>query len=159
MHTTQKNLDIVATTGEVLLDLILCDEPGTAGPARRRVVEHVEDGEPGRVSNSQLIQFSLEEYILRVDISIDEADGGFVLGVFESGADDLEHGSDSGPTSDHSKLAGKGRGIDEFTLGALDPELVSNLEEGYVARDVTLFIGLETRKHRAGINESCTHLN
>jgi hypothetical protein len=144
MHTTQKNLDIVATAGEVLLDLVLGNEAGTASPAGGRVVEYVEDSEPSRVSGGQVIQFNLEQDILWVDIGVDEVDDGFVLGVFKSSADDLEHGGDSGSTSDHSKLTRQVRGIDEFTLGALDPELVSNLEEGHVARDVTLLIGLET---------------
>lgn len=150
MHTTQKNLDVMVTIGEVLFNLVLGNETGAAGPAERRVVEYVEDGEPSRVSSDQLIQFSLEQYILRVDIGVDEADLGFVLRVFESSTDDLEHGGDSGPTSDHSKLTRQVRGIDEFTLGALDPEFVSNLEEGHVARDVTLLIGLETTERCVG---------
>lgn len=134
----------MTTAGEVLFDLVLGNETGTASPARRRVVEHVEDGEPSRVSSGQLVQFGLEQDVLWVDIGVDEADGGFVLGIFESGTDDLEHGGDSGSASDHSKLTRQLRGIDEFTLRALDPELVSNLEEGHVARYVTLLVGLET---------------
>ena len=134
----------MATAGEVLVNLVLANETGTTSPTGRRVVEHVEDREPGRVSSGQFIQFGLKQDILWVDVGIDEADSGFVLGVFESGADDLEHGGDARSTSDHSKLTRQVRRIDKFTLRALDPELVSDLEEGHVARDVTLLVGLET---------------
>lgn len=146
----------MATAGEVLFDLVLGNKTRTPSPARRRVVEHVVDCEPGRVSSRQLIQFSLEQDILRVDISVDEADLGLILGVFESSTDDLEHRGDSGSTSDHPELARQARGIYEFTLGALDPELVSNLEEGHVARDVTFLIGLEISELRVG-SRSATH--
>ena len=142
MHTTQQNLDIVITAWKVLLNLVFGDESGTASPTGRGVVEHVVDGEPGGVSGSQLIQFSLEQDILWVDVGIDKADLGLILGVLESGTDDLEHGSDSSSSGDHSKLTRQVWGIDEFALGALDFELVSNLEEGHMTRDVALLIGL-----------------
>ena len=150
MHTTQKDFDIVATTGKVIFDLSLRNETGAASPAGGRVVEDVEDREPSRVSGSKLIQFSLEQYILWVDVGVDEADLGSVFGIFKSGTDDLEHGGNSGSASDHSELTRQFRRIDEFTLGALDPELVSNLEEGHMARDVALLIGLETSERCVG---------
>jgi len=104
MHTAQQNLDIMATTGEVLLDLVLCDEPGPTSPTGGGVVEHIEDREPGGVSRSQLIQFSFEQDILRVYVGIDEANLGLVRGVLENSTNDLEHGSDSGASSDHTEL-------------------------------------------------------
>ena len=128
MHTTQKNLDIVFTAGEVLFDLVLGNKTGTASPAGRGVIKYVENRESSRVTGNQLIQFRLEQDILWVNIGVDEADLGFVLGVFKSCADDLEHRGDSSSTSDHSELTRQVRGINEFALGTLDPELVSNLE-------------------------------
>ena len=94
----------MAATGEVFLDLILGDESGATSPTGRRVIQYVKYSEPGGVSNGQLVQFSLEQDILRVDVGVDKADLGFVLGVLESGTDDLEHGGDSGSASDHSEL-------------------------------------------------------
>ena len=60
MHTTQQDFDIMTTVGEVFFNLILGDESGTTSPTRGRVIEHVEDLEPGWVGSCQLIQFSLE---------------------------------------------------------------------------------------------------
>jgi len=142
MHTTQQNLDIMGTTREMLPDLIFGDESRPASPTGRGVVEHIEDRELGRVSKSQRIQLSLEQDILRVHIGVDEANLGLVRGVLENSTDDLEHGSDSGPSSNHSELTRQVWGIDEFTLGPSDLDLVPNLEEGYIARDVTFLIGL-----------------
>jgi len=144
MHTTQQNLDIMATAGEVLLDLVLGYEPGTTSPTGRGVVEHIEDCEPGGVNGSQLIQFSLEQDIFWVDVGVDEANLGLVRRVLEGSTDDLEHGSDSGSPSDHSELTRQVWGIDEFTLGTSDLDLISDLEEGHMARDVTLLISLAT---------------
>lgn len=99
---------------------------------------------------SQFIQFNLEQNILHVDVGVDEAELGFVLGVLESGTDDLEHGSDSGSTSDHSEFTSQVRGIDEFALGALNLESVSNLEKRHVAGDVAFLIGLGTYEQSVG---------
>ena len=133
----------MATAGEVLLNLILGHEPGTAGPIGRWVVEHIEDGEPGGVSGCQFIQFDLEQDIRWIDVGVDEGDFCLIRGIFESSTDDLEHGSDTGSSSDHSELARQILGIDELALGALDPELVTNIEEGHMAGDVPLLVGLE----------------
>ena len=140
----------MTTIGEVLLDLVLGDESGTTSPTSRGIVEHVEDREPGGVSGSQFIQFSLEQDILGVNVGVDEANLGLVRRVLESSTDDLEHGSDSGSSGDHAKLARQVRGIDKFTLGTFDLELVPNVEEGYMAGDVTLLIGLEIVQQRMG---------
>ena len=140
----------MASTGEVLLNLVLGDEPRPTGPTGRGVVEYVEDRKPGRVGGSQLIQFSLEQDILWVNVCVDEAELGLIRRVLEGGTDDLEHGSDSGSPGDHSKLTRQVRGIDEFALGASDLDLVSNFEEGDMTRDVALLIGLTVVQYCAG---------
>ena len=150
MHTTQQNLDIVAATGEVLLDLVLRDKTGSTGPTSRGIIEHIEHRESGGVNGSQPIQLSLEQNILRINVRVDEGDFCLVRGVLESSTDDLEHGSDSGSTSDHPELTRQVRGIDEFTLGSFDLGLVSNLEEGHMARDVALLVGLGMVQQRVG---------
>ena len=138
----------MTATGEVLLNLILGDESGTTSPTGRGIVEHVEDSEPGGMSGSQLIQFSFEQDIFWIDVGINKADLGLVRRVLESSTDDLEHGSDSGSSSNHSKFTRQVRGIHEFTLGASDLEFVPNFEEGYMTGDVTLLIGLEMVQQR-----------
>lgn len=148
VRTTQQNLDIVTTTGEVRLNLVLGDESGTTSPTSRGIVEHVEDREPGGVRGSQPIQFSLEQDILRINVGVNEGNLGLVRRVLEGSTDDLEHGSDSGSSSDHSKFTRQIRGIDKFTLGTFDPEFVPDFEERYMAGDVTLLIGLETVQQR-----------
>ena len=150
MRTTQQNLDIMAGPGEVLLNLLLCDESGPTSPTGRGVVEYIEDREPGGVNRGQLVQFGPEQDILWVNIGVNKAELGLVRRVLEGGADDLEHGSDSGSPSDHSELTRQVRGIDEFTLGTLDLHFVSNVEEGHMARDVTLLVGLAKVQHRVG---------
>lgn len=45
-------------------------------------------------------------------------------------------------------MTGKGGGIDEGTLGSLDADIVSDLEEGKMARDETLFVRLEQKVNR-----------
>lgn len=149
-RTTQQNLDIMATIGEVLLNLIFGNEPGTTSPTGRWVVEHIEDSEPGRVSGYQLIQFGLEQDVRWIDVGIDETNFGLIRRVFESSADNLEHGCDTGSSSDHSELTRQIRGIDEFTLGAFDPEFVTNTEEGHMAGDVSFFVGLKMVQRAVG---------
>jgi hypothetical protein len=153
MRTTQQNLNIVVTVRKVFFDVILGDESRTTSPTGRGVVEHVKDRESCRVDSGQLIQLGFEQNILWVDIRIDEVDFGFVRGVLKSSTDDLEHGGDSGSTSNHSELTSQIWGVDEFSLGAFDSEFVSNLEEGYMAGDVTLLIGLETIERHVGRTE------
>lgn len=118
----------MASTGEVLFNLVLCDESRTTGPPGGGVVEHIENREPGGVSRSQFVQFSFEQDIFLVNIGVDEAELGFVHRILECSTDDLEHGSDSGPSSDHSELTRQVWGIDEFALGASDLQLVPNVE-------------------------------
>ena len=146
-HTTQQNLDIMATVGEVLLNLVLGNETGTASPIGRWVVEHIEDGEPGRMGRCQLIQFGLEQDVRWIDVGVDETNFSLIRGIFESSTDNLEHGGDTRSSSDHSELTRQIGGIDEFTLGAFDPELVTNPEEGHVAGDVSFLVGLEMIQH------------
>jgi len=156
VRTTQQNLDIMTATREVLLNLVLGDESGTTSPTSRGIVEHVEDREPDGVRGSQLIQFSLEQDILWINVGVNEGDLCLVRRVLESSTDDLEHGSDPGSSSDHSKLTRQVRGIDKFTLGAFDLEFVPNFEERYMAGDVTLLIGLETVQQRI-VRTRATH--
>ena len=132
----------MAATGEVLLDLVLGDESGATSPAGRGIVEYIEDREPARVSGNQFIQLSLEQDILWVNVGIDEAELCLVRRVLEGSTDDLEHGSDPGSSSNHPELTGEVRGVDELALGAFNPGLVSNLEEGHMTGDITFLIGL-----------------
>jgi hypothetical protein len=117
----------------MLSNLILADETNTARPARRWVIEDIVDLEPVGVGLGQLIQLLLEKNVLWVDVGVDEAELSPVGGVFESGANDLQHGGDSSPTSNHPNGAGESWGIHELTFGTFDSDLVTNLQEGDIS--------------------------
>lgn len=123
--------------------MVLGDESNTSLPAGRGVVEDVENFELGlSVDVQQLLEVILEENIFLVDVGVDEANGGRVKGVPECGADDLDHRGDAGSACNHANVVGKARGVLEIALGALDTDLVTNLEKGNVARDVAFLVGL-----------------
>ena len=86
-------------------------------------------------------------------------DLGLVRGVFKNSTNNLKHRGDPGSASDHSEFTRQVRGIDKFALGALNPEVVSNLEEGYVTRDVTLLVGLEKNERYVGKTNVMMHLD
>lgn len=89
---------------------------------------------------SQRVQLFLEQDVLRVDIGVDEAQFRAVCRVLESGANDLEHRSDASSTSNHADFAGECRSVDELALGTLDFDLVANLKEGDVSRNVSFLV-------------------
>ena len=49
--------------------------------------------------------------IVLVDISVDETKLRFVFGIFERRLDDLVHGCDSSPASDHKQVRGEGASV------------------------------------------------
>lgn len=127
----------------MLLDVFLGDETDATFPAGRWVVENVKDLEFLFVDVCEFLKVVLEEDIFRVDISVNEGDGGTIKGVPESGADDLNHGRDSGASCDHAEVFNNIRGIEEIALGPFDTDGLSNFEKRDVFGDVTLLISLE----------------
>lgn len=80
--------------------------------------------------------------VVLVDVGVDKAELGLVVGVLERALDNLEHGGDTGTTGDHEEVGGKVLGVDKLALGALDHDRLTDLEVGKVLRDVALLVGL-----------------
>ena len=128
--------------GKTFLDLLLRDEANTTLPVRRRVVQHIVNLEPIGVPRRELVELGAEQDVLDVDVRVDEVQLGLVPGVLECGADDLEHGRDTGTASDHADLLAEGRVVFELALGTLDADLVADFEEGDVSGDVAFLVRL-----------------
>ena len=126
----------------MLLNVLLGDEASAALPSHRRVVENVEDLEPAWMSPGERVKFLAEEDVFLVDVGIDERDRGSVCWVAENGTDNLNHGCDASTSSNHAEVRDEAGGILEVTLGTLDAELVTGLEGGDIAGDVTLLVRL-----------------
>jgi len=135
---------------KVIVDVILGDKANTAIPARRGVVEDVEEFELGGVVVDKLIKIVLEKNILGVDVGIDEGDGCFVGGVAKDGTDDLDHGSEAGTTSDHADMVAHARSVNKVALGALDTDGVANVEGCKDSRNIALFICLKIGRESNG---------
>lgn len=118
-------------------------ETNTTLPAGRRVVQDVVHLESVGEHCNKVIQLDLEKDVILVDVGVDEAELGRVARVEESVPGDLEHGSDSGSTSDHANFRCECWSVLELTLGTLDSDFVPNLEKRKVPRNVALFVGLE----------------
>lgn len=141
-HTTHEDLGVGASRRKVLCDMFLGNESRTTSPSSRGVVQNVVHLEPVREHGNQIIQLNAQQDIFLVDVGVDEAELGWVTGVEEGVANDLEHGGDTGSTSDQAKLLGQSWSVDELTLGSLDTDVVADLKQGKVSGDVTLLVGL-----------------
>lgn len=126
----------------MLLDVLLGDKADTTLPSSRGIVQDVVDFESVGEHGDQVIQFDFEKDIVFVNVGVDEAEFGGVSGVEESVSSDLEHGSDSGSTSDHTNFFCECRSVLELTFGALDADLVTNFKQRKVPRDIALLVGL-----------------
>ena len=125
--------------------MILGDEADAALPARRGVVEYVNELELFLMHICELLEVILEQDIRLVDIGVDKGDRGAVEGVFEGGADNLDHGSDTRTTSDHAEVADNVGSVEEVALGTLDAHSVADLELRDVFGDIAEVVCLQTR--------------
>lgn len=132
---------------EMLFNVVLGDKTDTTLPARGWVVEDVDDLEPFLVDVCEFLEVVPEKDIFLIDVGVNKGDGGAIERVPESSTNDLNHGRNTGTSSDHAQVADNVGGIHKVAFGALDTYVVANLEERDVAGNVTLFIGLETRSH------------
>lgn len=128
------------------------DVANTTGPALRGLVQDVVHAEAA-VLLGESIEVLLEENVLGRDVGEDEVDLGLVAcgTATDDGADDLEHGGDTGTSGDHAKVTDHVRGVDEGTLGTLDLERLANLERGHVLGDVAGGVGLDQEVKVAGL--------
>lgn len=129
------------------LDHVRSDEADTTGPAIGWVVENVVDTE-SIVFLLQLLELVSEKNIIGVDVGEDEVDLGSVVTtvtgtIADDSFDDLQHGSDTSATSDHTNVTAHVGGVHHGTLRAADLQIVSDLEGGEVLRDVSLGVSLD----------------
>jgi len=117
---------------KILLDVFLSDVANATFPSGRGVVEDVKDLEPGFVDVEELIEVVFEEYVLFVDVGVNEGDGGAVVKIPEGSANDLDHGCDTRTASNQVEVGSHANLVTEVALGALDPDTVADLEERYV---------------------------
>jgi len=127
---------------EVLFNVLLGDKTDTPLPARGWVVEDINDLEFLLVDIHEFLEVIPEKDIFLIDVGVNKGDGGAIERVPEGGTDDLNHGRNTGTTSNHAQMADEVGGIDKVAFGALDANSVANLEEGDVAGNVTFFISL-----------------
>jgi len=90
----------------------------------------------------EVVEFLFEKNVIHVYVSINERELCGVGGVLERSSDDLEHGGYSGTACNHANVTREGRGVLEEALGTTDPDVVANFEDGDIAGDVALFVGL-----------------
>ena len=75
------------------------------------------------------VELFLQQDILGVDVSIDEAELRTILRVLQGSTDDLEHRRNTSTASDHSQVAGKRGRVRELSLGTLDAYFVADFEQ------------------------------
>lgn len=127
-HTADEDFGL-AGSRELLLDMLLGHKASATLPASRGVVEDVVDPEAVGEHGNQVVEFDAEEDIIFVDIGVDDSEFGWVTGVEERVAGDLEHGCDTGTASNHAKFGSKVGSEDELALGTLDADVIANLEQ------------------------------
>lgn len=131
------------------LDHVRGNETNTTSPVLRWVVQNIVDVE-SLILLDELLQLLLKQNILGVDIGEDQINlGGVITAVAGTVAndslDDLQHGSDTGTTSNHTNVAAHVRGVDHGTLGTTDLHGLANLQGSEVLGDVTLVISLDQK--------------
>ena len=109
-----------------------------------------------RVLFVQLVQLLLEQDVIGVDVGKEQVNLGGVVAavtgtVADDGLNDLEHGSDTGATSDHTNVTAHVGGVDHGTLRAANLHGLANLKGGQVLGDVTLGVGLDKQVEVAGL--------
>lgn len=90
----------------------------------------------------EVVQFLSEKNVIHVHVGINEREFCAVGGVLERSSDDLEHGGYAGAAGNHADVTRERGGVLEEALGTTNPDLVAYFEEGDIAGDVALFVGL-----------------
>ena len=126
----------------MFINLILGDKADTARPLLWRVVKDIVYGEAARMCSGEVVEFLLQEDILHINVGVNKAQAGIVRRVLQCSTNDLQHGSNTGATSNHSDFARQGRAVLEEPLGTANSNFVADFQERHVARDVTLLVRL-----------------
>ena len=94
------------------------------------------------VFGGEVVEFFAEQNVVDVYVGVDEGEFRLVGRVFEGSSDDLEHGGYAGTAGDHANVTRQGGGVLEEALGTANLDHVANFEQGDIAGDVALFVGL-----------------
>lgn len=107
-----------------------------------------------RVLTGKLIQVLSQENVILVDVGKDEIDLSLVASrsASEDSLCDLQHGSDTSATSDHTKVSDHVGSVHHGALGALDLHLVADVESREVTADVTGGVALDEQVEVAGVD-------
>lgn len=128
------------------------DVANAASPARRGLVQDIVNPETGILLGKR-IEVLLEQDILGGDVGEDEVNLGLVTSgtATNDGTDDLQHGSDTSATSDHTKVTDHVGSVDESALGSLDAQSLANAEGSHVLGDVAGGVRLDEQVEVAGL--------
>lgn len=139
--------------GSAHLDHVGSDEADAASPALRRVVEHVVNAE-ARILAGKLVQILSQENVVLVHVGEDQVNLSLVAGrsASENSLCNLQHGSDSSATSNHTKVPDHVGGVNHGALGALDLHLVADVEGCEVTADVAGGVALDEQVEVAGVD-------
>ena len=96
----------------------------------------------GYVIICERVEALLEQDFVVRDVGVDQRELGLVLCVAQSRVDHLEARREARPARNHADLLGHVGAVVELALGTLDTDVVANLEQRNVTRDVTLLVRL-----------------
>lgn len=124
----------------------------TTSPVRRGLVKNIVDSEAAVVLGKR-IQVFLQENIRRRNIGEDQVNLSPVTSRTSSdnSANDLEHRSDTGTTSNHTEVSYHVGGVNEGSLGPLDLDCLTDIERSQVLGDVSGRVGLDQQINEAGL--------
>ena len=131
----------------MLLDMLLGHKANTALPANRRVVEDIDGLEPFPVLLNQTLEIIPEKDILLINIGVDQSDSCAIGRVFKGSANDLQHGRNSGSASNHREVGHQVGSVVKLSLGPFDADLVTELEQRDMFRDIAFLVCLLGRVH------------
>lgn len=103
-RTTHEKFDTVARPGHVMFNVFFGDEANATRPVLWGIIEDVVDCEAVGMFDSELVEFSLEENVVNVYVSVDEGDNCLVGRVLERSFDDLKHGRYASTAGDHANV-------------------------------------------------------
>lgn len=142
--TAKKDLNIIRSSWELLLNHLWSNKPNTTSPASRWVVKHVVNTETW-VLLCKRIQVLAEENILLVNVGEEKVDLCLITSSAsaDNSTDNLQHWGNSGSASDHTKVANHVWGVNHGALWTLDLDLLADLESCKVLGDVAGWVGLD----------------
>lgn len=168
-RTTKKNLDIVGGLGQVFLnygqrmncqtryvstyvDHVGSDVANATGPTLRRLVKNVVHPDTS-VLGSESVEVLLEKNVLGGNVGEDQVDFSLIASssATNDSTDNLEHGGDSGTTSDHTKVSDHVGGVNESTFGTSDLDGLANSEGSHMLGDVASRVGFDQKVDMAGL--------